>query len=66
MTTDSVRSNGIVAAGWIELSITQEQFALRDPRFLRQLRSLLQLRRGVASAWAAAHLQPDVVPAAAW
>lgn len=46
LTRDALRDNGIAAIGWRSLRLTEEQFAVRDPRFLRQLRGLL------GSGWA--------------
>lgn len=39
---DALRDNGIAATGWRSLRLTEEQLAVRDPRFLRQLRGLLE------------------------
>lgn len=47
---DTVRGNGVVAAGWVCLGLTQEQFARRCPVFLRQLRTMLDDRRGRAAS----------------
>lgn len=66
LVTDSVRANGVVAAGWLQLVLTQEQYACRDPRFLRQLRGLLEARRGFGGAWAAAHALDDAGRIVSW
>jgi len=66
LVTDSVRANGVVAAGWLPLALTQQQFARRDPRFLRQLSGLLDLRRGFGAAWTVQHPSHHTAPAAAW
>jgi len=66
--TDAVRGNGIVAAGWLGLTLTQEQFDQRSARFLRQLRSLLDQRAGFAQRWLPSPLAParPPVPPRTW
>lgn len=56
--SDTVRGNGIIAAGWQPLRLTGEQFAVRDPRFIRQLRGLLRQRRDHARSRERAQVAP--------
>lgn len=55
---DDVRTNGIVAAGWLGLALDEPQLAARSATFLRQLRGLLAARRGFAQQWQARAAQP--------
>ena len=44
VSTDAVRSNGVVTAGWLQLLLTRDQLRRRDVRFVRQLRGALAER----------------------
>lgn len=63
---DDVRSNGIVAAGWLGLALDEPQLAARSSTFLRQLRSLLSARRGFARLWQARAGQLVAPPPVGW
>lgn len=66
LSLDSVRGNGITAAGWLGLKLDESQLEARSPVFLRQLRSTLLRRRGYAARWAAQHATAPVPAPRGW